>query len=301
MPRAPSLSLTEPPWPGIAARLAEEVEPEFLAKRIVSIGGGCISQAFCFEGSQQRFFIKVNSANCLPLFSSESAGLDEIRQSATLRVPRPLCYGIERDHAWFALEFIPLQNHGNQITLGTALASMHRHTADQFGWKHDNTIGATLQKNTPSLDWIAFWREHRLNFQLRLAQKNGYGGHLQRLGERLMQDVADFFDTTPVASLLHGDLWSGNYAFDDGGQPVVFDPAVYYGDREADLAMTELFGGFSADFYAAYQAAWPLDGGYRVRKQLYNLYHILNHLNLFGGHYLHQAEVTMSELLAEIH
>lgn len=116
-----------------------------------------------------------------------------------------------------------------------------------------------------------------------------------------MQDLADFFDDVPIASLLHGDLWSGNYAFDDDGQPVVFDPAVYYGDRETDLAMTELFGGFSADFYAAYQSAWPLDSGYRVRKQLYNLYHILNHLNLFGGHYLHRAEATMEGLLAEIH
>ena len=116
-----------------------------------------------------------------------------------------------------------------------------------------------------------------------------------------MQDLADFFDDVSIASLLHGDLWSGNYAFDDDGQPVVFDPAVYYGDRETDLAMTELFGGFSADFYAAYQSVWPLDSGYRVRKQLYNLYHILNHLNLFGGHYLHRAEATMEGLLAEIH
>lgn len=301
MLHTPGRSITAPPWPEIAAQLVEMADPVFVAERITPIGGGCINQTFCLEGNGQRFFIKLNYAGYLSMFVGESMALDEILRSATLRVPRPLCQGVTQDFAWFALEFIPLQNHGNQTALGTALASMHRHTAEQFGWKHDNTIGTTLQKNTPSSDWVAFWREHRLSFQLRLARKNGHTGRLQQLGERLMQDLADFFDDVPIASLLHGDLWSGNYAFDNNGQPVVFDPAVYYGDRETDLAMTELFGGFSADFYAAYQSAWPLDNGYRVRKQLYNLYHILNHLNLFGGHYLHQAEATMEGLLAEIH
>lgn len=300
MLHSPSRSVTASPWTEIAARLAETVDPVFSAERITSVGGGCINRTFCLEGSGRRFFIKLNHARCLPMFAAESMGLGEILRSTTLRVPQPLCHGITQDFAWLALEFIPLQNHGSQAALGTALASMHRCTSNQFGWKHDNTIGTTPQKNTLSSDWIAFWREYRLSFQLGLAVKNGYTGRLQQLGERLMLDMAAFFDDAPIASLLHGDLWGGNYAFDGDGQPVVFDPAVYYGDRETDLAMTELFGGFSADFYSAYRSAWPLDSGYQLRKHLYNLYHILNHLNLFGGHYLHQAEATMERLLAEI-
>ena len=141
-----------------------------------------------------------------------------------------------------------------------------------------------------------------MGFQLKLAADKGYGGLLQANGERLCSDMAALFDNyLPQPSLLHGDLWAGNAAVDKQGCPVIFDPACYYGDREADLAMTELFGGFSRDFYAAYQAVWPLNQGYGVRKTFYNLYHILNHLNLFGGGYLRQAESMMAMLLAEIH
>ncbi|MDT8364530.1 MAG: fructosamine kinase family protein [Nitrosomonas sp.] len=302
MLHVPDQSVSSTPWLGITAKIAATVDdPAFAPEHVIPIGGGCINQTYCLEGRGQRFFIKLNHARYLPMFASESSGLQEIGQSTTLRVPRPICHGIEQDFAWLALEFIPLQNRGNQSELGMMLASMHHHTTDRFGWETDNTIGITLQKNTLTTDWISFWQQHRLGFQLRLARKNGYAGRLQQLGERLMDNLAYFFDDLPAASLLHGDLWSGNYAFTSTGQPVVFDPAVYYGDREADMAMTELFGGFSADFYAAYQSAWPLDDGYRTRKQLYNLYHILNHLNLFGKHYLHQAETTMEKLLAEIH
>jgi fructosamine-3-kinase len=178
---------------------------------------------------------------------------------------------------------------------------MHRQAQPYFGWRRDNTIGSTLQLNSSSDDWLTFWREQRLGFQLKLAANNGYGGSLQAKGERLCSDMAVFFEHySPHPSLLHGDLWAGNAAVDKQGRPVVFDPACYYGDREADLAMTELFGGFSPDFYSAYQAEWPLDHGYSLRKTFYNLYHSLNHLNLFGGGYLRQAESMMAQLLAEI-
>ncbi|MDH5513031.1 MAG: fructosamine kinase family protein, partial [Gammaproteobacteria bacterium] len=182
--------------------------------------------------------------------------------------------------------------------LGRELAQMHRATQKQFGWRHDNTIGSTPQINTPASDWVGFWREHRLGFQLELAARNGR--NLMRRGERLLADLGNFFRTYhPEPSLLHGDLWGGNVGATEG-QPVIFDPAVYYGDREADLAMTELFGGFSARFYQAYQEAWPLDTGYKVRKTLYNLYHVLNHFNLFGGGYASQAERMMDALLGDL-
>lgn len=162
-------------------------------------------------------------------------------------------------------------------------------------------MAAPPQINTWTRDWLGFWRVHRLEFQLQLAASHGHAGKLQRLGEELLSRLEVFFPGhTPQPSLLHGDLWGGNAAFTDAGEAVVLDPAVYYGDREADLAMTELFGGFGEDFYAAYREVWPLDPGYATRKTLYNLYHILNHANLFGGGYASQAELMMLRLLAEV-
>jgi len=164
----------------------------------------------------------------------------------------------------------------------------------------NNHIGATPQSNDWQYSWSDFWREQRLGYQLDLAASNGYGGKLQTLGKQLLMRFPSLIDHAPVPSLIHGDLWGGNMSFDSNAQPVIYDPATYYGDREAEIAMTELFGGFSADFYAAYQDAWPLDQGYAARKTLYNLYHILNHLNLFGGGYLGQAQGMMERLLAEV-
>ena len=177
---------------------------------------------------------------------------------------------------------------------------MHRTTRAEFGWVRDNTIGATPQPNTPDPDWVRFWARQRLGFQLALAARNGHGGALQRLGETLLGRLPDLLDHAPAPSLLHGDLWGGNLGYMRDGEPVIYDPAVYYGDREADLAMTELFGGFGGDFYAAYREAWPLDPGYASRRDLYNLYHVLNHLNLFGGGYLGQALNLLGRLLAQV-
>jgi protein-ribulosamine 3-kinase len=155
--------------------------------------------------------------------------------------------------------------------------------------------------NSPGENWVDFYREQRLQFQLELAERNGCGRQLSSRGEQLLAGLHVLFgDYSPEPSLLHGDLWSGNHAWTRAGEPAIFDPAVYYGDREADLAMTELFGGFSGGFYDAYENAWPIDPGYRVRKTLYNLYHILNHFNLFGGGYASQAQGMVDRLLAEI-
>jgi protein-ribulosamine 3-kinase len=171
--------------------------------------------------------------------------------------------------------------------------------AENYGFAHDNFIGSTPQPNGWANNWVEFLREKRFGFQLQLAKQNGHGGRLQDLGAALLEKLPAFFDGyTPQPSLLHGDLWGGNHAFLADGTPAIFDPAVYYGDREADIAMTELFGGYAGEFYAAYRAAWPLDDGYAVRRELYNLYHILNHANLFGSGYARQAEGMMQRLLA---
>jgi fructosamine-3-kinase len=235
------------------------------------------------------------------MFVAEAEGLRELAAAKTLRVPEPVCWGVAGEMAYLVLEHLEFGRRGNAALLGEQLASLHRTTQAEFGWGRDNTLGSTPQINTPCTDWVGFWRERRLGFQLGLARRNGCSGELQRLGEQLMTHLNGLFDGyRPQPALLHGDLWSGNHGYLADGTPVIFDPAVYYGDREADLAMTELFGGFGADFYAGYRAAWPLDAGYAVRKTLYNLYHILNHFNLFGGGYEQQALRMSQQLLAEL-
>lgn len=291
------------PWSDISAQISTTVNTPFQATKVAVIGGGCINEAFKVSNDNKHYFVKLNSASCLPMFEAEAAGLNEIYHSHTLRVPSPICWGGNNHQSWLVLEYLILNNtsSGDASALGSGLAAMHRIHSEHFGWVRDNTIGNTPQINTYTSNWVQFWRDHRLGYQLKLAKNNGYTGKIQMLGERLMSELNIFFNSTsPAASLLHGDLWNGNISFDVEGQPIIYDPAVYYGDREADIAMTELFGMFPTAFYAAYRDDYPLDSGYNTRKILYNLYHILNHLNLFGGCYRHQAEQMINKLLVEI-
>jgi protein-ribulosamine 3-kinase len=289
-------------WQNIAARIASVTGEPFSPAPPRDVGGGCISSAVVLADDKRAFFVKLNRAELLDMFEAEAAGLAEIAATESIRVPQPICTGCVGDQAYIAMERLSLGGRGSRGagSAGEQLAAMHRHTRERFGWGRDNTIGSTPQSNREQADWIGFWRTERLGFQLDLAARRGYGGRLQQRGELLLDRFADLIDHAPSPSLLHGDLWGGNIGYTDADQPVIFDPAVYYGDREADLAMTELFGGFGADFYAAYNATWPLDQGYGVRKTLYNLYHILNHLNLFGSGYRSQAERMVDRLLAEL-
>ncbi|MEA3639174.1 MAG: fructosamine kinase family protein [Lamprobacter sp.] len=288
-------------WQAIVEQINAVSGRQLQPGRPQTIGGGCINQAVVLGEGDQRVFIKLNRADLLAMFEAEAAGLAEMASTQSLRVPEPLCTGVQRGQAFIAMEYIALGGRrGDAVAAGRQLAEMHRATRPRFGWDRDNTIGSTPQLNTERDDWVAFWSDQRLGFQLKLAAQNGYGGRLQQRGEHLRQGLAALLEQAPPASLLHGDLWGGNIGYTANGEPVIFDPACYYGDREADLAMTELFGGFGGAFRAAYEEAWPLSPGYSVRKQLYNLYHILNHLNLFGGGYLSQAESMIERLLAEL-
>ena len=204
-----------------------------------------------------------------------------------IRVPEPVCHGTVGEQAYLVMEYVPMGRPGRDAAeqAGRRLAAMHRTSREAFGWHRGNTIGSTPQPNDSDPNWLSFWRERRLGFQLQLASRNGYHS-LREPGERLLEGLSALLEHSPAPSLLHGDLWGGNLGYDAEGEPLIYDPAVYYGDREADLAMTELFGGFPGHFYAAYEEAWPLPEGYRVRKTLYNLYHIINHANMFGGGYV---------------
>ena len=286
-------------WDVIVSAINSVISTRFEFSHATPLAGGCINQTYRITSrDQQHFFVKLNTADKHAMFDAESKGLAAIAATHTIRVPQPIADGIAGAYAFLVLENLDLIEYGSEALLGQQLAALHRHGAQQFGFALPNTLGATHQQNNWQANWITFWREQRLGFQLELAAHHGYGGKLQLMGQTLMERLPEFFvDYHPAPSLLHGDLWAGNHAYVADGTPVIFDPAPYYGDRETDMAMTELFGGFSAAFYAAYRAAWPLHAGYTQRRTLYNLYHILNHANLFGGGYARRAESMMNLLL----
>lgn len=255
------------------------------------VGGGDISQAARLRLAEGRQALVKWQARATPgLFSAEKRGLELLRSAGALRIPKVLAQSeasAERP-AFIVLEWLDTGSKSavSAAILGTGLAALHQVAGSAFGLDHDNFIGANPQSNQLNDNWLTFFRERRLAFQMELTRRNGYlPPQRARLLEKLLVRLGDWLPADPLVSLLHGDLWGGNWLALASGEPALIDPAIYYGHREADLAFTELFGGFPSAFYTAYQAAWPLDPGYEERKDLYNLYHLLNHLNLFGEGY----------------
>jgi fructosamine-3-kinase len=290
-------------WQAIIQHIESATRQPFKLLKAQPLAGGDINAAYRLQSESRSYFVKLNSPDRLAMFEAEAAGLEALAQTQTIRVPKLIVCGNTDDHAFLVLEYIALNNLNSRSEqlLGQQLAQLHLQKQDYFGWRRDNTIGSTAQVNGHYHDWISFWQQQRLGHQLTLAAAKGYGDRLQTLGEKLCADLKPLFSGyQPLPALVHGDLWRGNVAADEQGNPVIYDPACYFGDRETDLAMTELFGGFSPAFYQAYQAVYPLDPGYANRKTLYNLYHILNHLNLFGQGYLYQAESMIGKLLADL-
>jgi fructosamine-3-kinase len=275
-------------------RVAAQVAPR-------PVGGGDISAAWRLETDDFPVFVKTGPVSSADMFTAEAEGLAELAAPRAIRVPRVLACGLEGATAFLAIEWLEFERptRDTEARFGRQLAELHRTTRERHGWHRDNTIGLTPQHNDWCDDWVEFFGRQRLGFQLELAAGNGFAGSLQERGARLLDRLPTLFDGyDPVASLLHGDLWGGNWACANG-EPVIFDPAVYYGDRESDLAMTRLFGGFGTAFYEAYEASAPLAPGHQARCDLYQLYHVLNHLNLFGGSYLGRAQELMRKLLKE--
>ncbi len=259
-----------------------------------SAGGGCINNASVLDLEDgRRFFLKWNPSPLPKMFEREAEGLQALADTETLRVPRPVCTAIDLDSnstPFIVMEYVHKGKKGKRFfeTFGHQFAQLHQKArSDRFGFRHDNYLGSTPQPNTWKHDWVEFWRESRLGHQLQLARENGLSdARFNRLGDNLLNRLDHWIgepDEPPC--LLHGDLWGGNYLSDDSGNPVLIDPAAYYGRREADLAMTLLFGGFDRAFYDAYREAWPLADGSDARLDIYKLYHLLNHLNLFGSSY----------------
>ena len=286
-------------WTQIAQHISKVTEKEFFVNSHRSVSGGCINQGYAVTDGDCSYFVKLNSASEVVMFEAEALGLKQMLTTATIRVPKPICWGTAASSAYIVLEWLKLGSGGNSSwqEMGRQLAAMHSHTSSQgFGWEMNNTIGSTPQINTWTADWAEFYAKHRLGYQFQLAKRRG--GHFPQQ-ERLLAVIPQLLaQHLPQPSLVHGDLWGGNAAFTTSREPAIFDPATYYGDREVDVAMTELFGSFPAAFYRGYNEVFPLDSGYEQRKILYNLYHIINHFNIFGGSYESQANRMISQILA---
>lgn len=283
-------------WTAIAQHISKVTEKQFFVNSHRSVSGGCINQGYAVTGDNCTYFVKVNASSQVAMFEAEALGLQQMLSTATIRVPKPICWGTTTEAAYIVLEWLELGNGNSQSweKMGQQLALMHQSNNKGFGWEQNNTIGSTPQINQWTTSWAEFYAKHRLGYQFQLAKERG-GDFPQQ--EQLLEAIPQLLAHQPQPSLVHGDLWGGNAAFNARGEPVIFDPATYYGDREVDIAMTQLFGGFPAEFYRGYNAVFPLDSGYERRKTLYNLYHILNHFNLFGGSYASQANRMIKQIL----
>lgn len=289
--------LLQPHWRDALAR-GLEVYPETL--HVEPVGG----QAFRVSGPGIGLFVKTaRQAAPLQAEAEGLAALHGVLDPEAVRLPRVHASGALDDGAWLALSWLDLvePDARSDRTLGHVLATLHQSRAKCFGWAADNFIGGMPQRNARSTSAVEFMREARLGPQLAWAAERGAPAELIDSGARLLTKLECFYtDYRPLPSLLHGDLWSGNRAALADGLPALYDPAVHYGDREADLAMSELFGGFASDFYAAYDEIWPRDPGYPVRRDLHQLYHVLNHFNLFSGGYAQRALTLVRRLLAQV-
>ena len=285
-------------WTQIARHITQTTEKPFEIEKSHPVSGGCINQGYAVSGNGLIYFVKINQANQEAMFAAEALGLKQIYATKTIRVPEPICWGIADKSSYLVLEWLEFGGGDSQSweKMGRNLAHLHQVSlSDRFGWHCNNTIGSTPQINTISNNWADFFAHQRIGYQLRLAKERG-GNFPDE--DQVIPAISEILSQhQPHPSLVHGDLWSGNAAITVDGEPVILDPATYWGDREVDLAMTELFGGFPAAFYRGYNDVFPLDAGYQKRKTLYNLYHILNHFNLFGGGYASQANRMLQEIL----
>lgn len=265
--------------------------------RVEPLAGGDSSAAWRCVGAGGRWFVKLGDAGDAAAFEAEFLGLEALLESRAVRVPRPLGTGSGSGRSWLVLEHLELTPSGDSRQLGRALTGLHRCTGEAFGWHRDNFIGPSAQANGWMDDWVGFFWQRRLQPQFESVARQGHP-HLREAGERLRERLPDLLGGhRPEPSLLHGDLWGGNHAYLPDGVPVVFDPAVHYGDREADLAMMALFGGFHPEVLSAYTERWPLPDGHQRRRPLYQLYHLLNHLRLFGAGWLGRVESVLRTLL----
>ncbi|CCH68107.1 Fructosamine kinase family protein, At3g61080 homolog [Richelia intracellularis HH01] len=287
-------------WNSIDTHISRVTGNRFQSEQKCLVDGGSVNESYIVNNDKQTYFIKVNQASQIAMFEAEALGLQQISDTGAIRTPKPLCTGISADCCYIVMEYLSMGNRKSRsfMEMGRNLAKMHKKvniSQKGFGWYMQNTIGSTPQINTWTDNWGEFYAQNRLGYQFRLGIKRG--GDFPQAEELIAKTPKLLGDYKPQPSLIHGDLWIGNTGFTIDGEPVVFDPATYYGDREVDIAMTELFGGFPCDFYQGYNEVFMLDSGYKNRRILYGLYHIINHFNLFGGGYESQVNRMIRQII----
>jgi fructosamine-3-kinase len=257
-----------------------------------SVGGGSINDCFRLETGKGIFFLKENKANAFPgMFEAEKKGLAVLKQANAFIVPQTFSIDEEEGFSMLLMEWLE-RSTGNWRDAGKKLAQLHKNTSTTFGLDHDNYIGSLSQSNTRHTTWAEFYTSERILPQLKLAREHKkIDAALVIKGEHFCRALHEIFPAEAPA-LLHGDLWSGNFFFSTTG-PAIFDPAVYYGHREMDLAMTKLFGGFDGAFYEGYEEAFSLEKSWKSRTEFCNLYPLLVHVNLFGGSYVNDVKTIL--------
>lgn len=268
----------------------KEIE-QLIGEKIKSqqpLSGGCIGTSYKLQTTSEKlFFLKQYKKRGMT--QAEAFGLQELQESGAVRVPKVFTH----TDKYLILEYIESapKVRNFQPLMGQQFAKLHKVKKGFFGLSEDNFLGESDQKNNKSNNWCNFFTENRLDFQISLAKRQGLADKSLLTTYQTLKEIIPqiLVGSEEEPSLLHGDLWGGNYMVSELGEPVFIDPAIYYGHREADLAMTSLFGGFDSSFYDAYQKEYPLKEGWQKRQDLYKLYHILNHLNLFGQSYYSQA------------
>lgn len=284
-------------WQAISQQLSDTLLFDFNLVEKTKVPGGDISECYMISDGDQRYFVKFNSREFLPKFEIEAENLRLLRETSTVSVPEVVLIGTSKANAFIILNYLPtktLDDAKNSYEFGVQLAKLHQWGEQkEFGFDRDNFIGTTHQPNQWRKKWSRFFSEQRVGWQLQLLKEKGIKFcDIDRFVEEVHLRLSNHH---PRPSLIHGDLWHGNVSKSVFG-PICYDPACYWGDRECDIAMTELFEGFQPEFYQGYESILPLDIGYTARKDIYNLYHILNHCNQFGGHYVDDAETLITKI-----
>ena len=286
-------------WESIEKSLSNKLGENYKIVSQQPLTGGDINRAYKIDNGEIPFFVKVNDKTHISHFGCEVYSLEKIQEFSEIDSPNVITYGASDDCSYLVLDYIPfdIQASNDWYKLGEQLALLHKNSEHgQFGWDHDNYIGHTRQVNPWSSNWKRFFSEQRIGWQLQLLHEKGI--HIGDI-DHIVQECHDGLNHhSPKPRLVHGDLWSGNLAFFED-TPLIYDPACYYGDREVDIAMTELFGRLPADFYSGYQSIQPLDRGYDKRKNIYNFYHVLNHANMFGGVYVEQSQAMINRIISQ--
>jgi len=287
-------------WMHLEEVISDQTGSLFHMSERHALTGGDTNNAYKISNDKSSYFVKTNRKPLSFMFEAEEISLKALKHTNTITVPKVIAHGVYGSDSYLVLSYLDIQGQPDSALFGKALAELHSVCDTRFGFDVDNSIGATPQINAWNDNWVTFWQKLRLGYQLELAKQNGLDHKIYDLGLKLKDKTAYFFKSyQPKPSLLHGDLWAGNWSATQQSKPVIYDPACYYGDHETDLAITELFGHPGVHFYGAYKEIFPIDDGYATRKLFYNLYHILNHANLMGGAYIQQSINSIEQLLVE--